>query len=219
MKKCGHSVGWHPHYTDDPSKMIVNPARSVAKALYEFHEIKSLVSKHKLKIVRNGWGLMFNELLREYVRIGIKVDSSSIPRPMYEWTKTSTDWSNSPKHAYRPDSNDFCKINNEQKEIIEVPFSTIVIKTEYDKSDIERYINLAYHKEIFEKSVLNWYENNGLLLTITHPYEVSDYVNEKSGLLAFNFENFVNNLEFLIQSNSKDSTMRFLTLDYYLNFS
>lgn len=193
----GHEVGWHHHaYIKQNDKWVqdLNEDRIC-------HDLKSygeIALSYGVKSLRAGWGFHTNATIKTTNDLGIKIDSSAIPRPRYSWEKSSKDWNNTPAHPYFPSKKDYRLPGKPEVGILEIPISVTRIEAPYDTDKgILRYINLAYHREIFKKAMESVMKDNEYIVIIAHPYEFFD--GHKNPLLSFDISSLKSNLDFLCE--------------------
>jgi hypothetical protein len=90
--------------------------------------------------------------------------------------------------------------------------TTLPVPAPYDTQEVIRYLNLAYHHDIFRQSLaaVDW-QSLPVVTTITHPYELLPRVGgEPHGLLAFSLEVFERNLTYLLERSRADDADRYL---------
>lgn len=205
LREQGHEVGWHLHpYREINDKWVQETA--IDKVCEEIHRYAQLARSYALNAVRMGWGYHTNETMSLLNEQGFTIDSSAMPRPKYTWDMSVKDWSVTPARSYRPSVGDYRVPGHPSLQITEIPMSTVVIEAPMDtEANVVRYINAAYHPEIFSKAVDN--VKGDYLLTITHPYELITNGNRHS-LLSFDLNSLAQNINYL---KSKSSDFRTIT--------
>ena len=214
MKKLGHELGWHPHtYVKKNHKWEQNI--EISSVLSELLHCAPIAHSYCLKTVRMGWGFQSNETMQFLNDQGFFVDSSAIPRPNYPWEETYKDWTTTPAYPYFPSKGDYRVPGKPSLPILEVPISVTSIRAPYDKENIQRYINLAYHPNLLQDPLHQWIQNNSHLVTITHPYECFP-TGEKHGLLAYSIEAFEKNIFNIMEiSKNMNKEVSFITLSEF----
>jgi hypothetical protein len=208
---AGHELGWHPHcYLFAGGQWRQNTdVPSVVKELVRYGD---LARSYGFQSVRMGWGFHANETMRVLAKLGFLVDSSAIPRPKYPWDETEKDWRGTPDEPYFPSESDYRVPGRPALPILEIPISVTPIKAPYDKEDVLRYVNPAYHSSLLWKSLGSSLAQHSHLVTVTHPYELSPR-GSKQDLLAFSVEIFEQNILFIKQrAEAKGLSTSFKTI-------
>lgn len=208
LKGLGHEIGWHPHsYRWDDNQWIQNTAEEeIAEELIQYAPQATDLG---LEVVRMGWGFHTNRTMHCLAEWGFKIDASAIPRPRYVWEETVKDWSITPIHPYHPSADDYRRPGHPELSILEFPMSVALIRAPYDTQMVLRYIDLAYHTNVFEKAISRWFGQHTRLVTIAHPYEFMPQSNNHP-LLSFSIESLERNIA-RIQLEADDKA-EFLTL-------
>jgi hypothetical protein len=200
----GHELGWHHHaYKFFDNKWIQEIDENIISEQLKINA--EIAYKYNLKTSRMGWGFHTNKTMKVLNDLGFKIDSSAIPRPIYNWELTTKDWTITPPFPYYPSLKDYrvSEINNLQ--IIEFPISTAFVKSKNDTEKIMRYINTAYYSNQFKNIIENNFVHE-ILCTIMHPYEI---ISNTAGhdLLAFSEFEFKKNIEYLANLNVEFKTI------------
>jgi hypothetical protein len=166
LVRRGHALGWHYH----------GPVGRVG-------EFARRARQHGLGVSRIGFGRGSNRILRSLSNAKFTVDSTAMPRPKYPWTKRGVDWTGSPDRPYHPSIADYRLPGSPCLDLLEIPISCTLVTAPADTQQVVRYLNPAYHPDMFTPALERWSAEHDHLVTITHPYEL---VNGPShGLLAF----------------------------------
>jgi len=141
-----------------------------------------------------------NDLMSSLQKYGIKVDSSAIPKRKRE-NKIAFNWEKTPNYPYYPSKTDY-RIESDSTEnrlnILEVPLSTISIKTSYDHVPTLRYMDLSFHNHLLKNGIKNCLENSNFLISIIHPQVLMNGYPENE-LISTCQENFVENLHTILE--------------------
>lgn len=194
LRKNGHAVGWHFHsFAAVGGKWVQNTDEY--KVINEMKQMSVLVQKHSLDMLRMGWAYHTNGTLKTAVEMGIKLDCSAFPRPVYTWDNPNRNWSRTGQDPYYPAMNDYQSEGVSGYQTLEMPISTSAIHAEGDtEAQVMRYINPVYHQEVFKQGIQN-YQGNTLNL-VAHPYEfLPDNTAHK--LMAFDPQVMLKNLHWL----------------------
>lgn len=197
LVSTGHEIGWHHHaYILQQSKWKQNTAvASVCEDIKRYGEIALGLG---LKISRMGWGFHTNETMKVLDNLGFLIDSSAIPRPKYKWDTGQKDWSTTPQYPYRPSAKDYRVPGEPHLNIWQLPMTTMLLPVPGDTELIMRYVNPAYKSYQFQQAIEK-INDREIAVLICHPYEITQCGNSHS-LLAFNPNDFANNLEMLQSS-------------------
>lgn len=195
----GHEIGWHYHaYKKENGNWIQNTDEAVI--CRELERYADFIKEYNFVSVRMGWGFHTNKTMKSINDLGLKIDSSAIPRPQYKWELSKKDWRKTGQKPYFPSINDYQIQGKPHLNIIEIPINTIPIGSPDDtESNIFRYINPAYHHSVFTKATKTFFDENNLLVMVCHPYEIMPNKN-KHPLLSFDYNEFEKNLLFLTTS-------------------
>ncbi len=194
----GHEIGWHPHCSygyqlDDPG--------TLSNVLKDLEESWSTLNKANIRTVRMGWGIMHNRIMETLDRLGLTVDSSSIPRPAYSWDKWNGLWQDGLPTPYHPSPKNYKKTCNHHLGILEIPLSVTHVPASYDSMKVMRYLNLAFKPGNLFQPIKKWIADNNYLVTITHPHELDDikFAGAKHDLLSYSMDSFRENIRNIIQ--------------------
>jgi hypothetical protein len=184
LQEQGHVVGWHHHAPEQ----FRNSREQLER---EFRKFADLAQEMGIGIVRSGFGQMTDSMLAHLINTSFEIDSSCISRPNYSWERTPLrDWFGAPNQTYSPCRNNRKKHCPEQKQLLEVPITTVVLEQETDTvPGVRRYVNLAYPRQVFRKALDSWEQASDhgyALLTITHPYEtcLESFMGDKPAFIA-----------------------------------
>jgi len=170
VRGFGHYVGWHHH----SNQQIRHDEGAVMGEILEFGPIARSVG---FDCFRSGFGQMTNKILACVLDLGFLIDSSCISRQKYPWENVPLrDWDGAPNHPYTPCLEDYkrdCFDSDLQHR--EVPITTVTLPQSTDtQRDVRRYLNPAYNPILFSTGVTSFgksCDHNGVLVTITHPFE------------------------------------------------
>lgn len=155
-----------------------------------------------------------NSIMSCLPKVGIKVDSSAIPSRKRQ-DNIAFDWIGTPTHPYFPDIYDYRiegSIENEDKKILEVPLSTILTRTSYDKEPMKRYLDFSFQNRIIQDQIENLVQNTNLVVGIIHSWLLME--NPIHGeLISYDILDFIKNLSSLLQAcDSVGKKIRCVTL-------
>ncbi len=213
FKEKGDEIGWHPHFYKEDSKNLqeTDVHKILDEAEKSFNEVKKRI---QVSSVRVGRLYSHELLLKKFSQWKIQIDSNCLPSRKREDKNMAFDWSISPFYPYFPSESDYRRppfTNENHIDILEVPYSTILIKTDYDDKEIRRYINLSYHNK-FIKGSLNQMELNNPIVVVFHPFELIKNDND-SKLISFNIDEAIKNLgEIVSYFQCRGFEVEFITL-------
>ncbi len=201
LRDNGHEVAWHIHpFVKQEGKWVQNTDHD--QVLEEIKKFFPVAKEHGIThTVRLGWGYQTNQVMSLLSDLGCRADSSGIPRPKYPWANQFTDWSQAPKTPYHPGRDNYQQ-EGEGLEILEIPMTITHVPASYDNGQIiYRYINPAYHHQLFVDAVDGI---QGDCVTIMHPAEICpswDYAHElisyNAGVLRANIRHIYDRFEFV----------------------
>lgn len=203
LRAKGHEVGWHFH-SYRKSKEDWEQNRNEDEVVKELEGFAEMALEHGVKTLRMGWGYHTNKTLKKAAEMGIKIDSSAIPRPIYPWENGLRDWSTTGQQPYFPSAKDIRVSSEDSLSILEVPMSTVPLAAKTDTMEgVRRLINTSYRSDRFEEC-LESYEQHTIVAN-AHPYEMLPGYHHP--LLAFDLAEFEKNLIGLTNRG-----MKFLTV-------
>ncbi|MBL7810783.1 MAG: hypothetical protein JNL57_01050 [Bacteroidetes bacterium] len=204
LRNNGHQIEWHFH-----SYSLVNGKwKQNTNEIEVSEELKAcfpLAQKHGLNMLRMGWAYHTNHTMHTIDQLGIAVDCSAMPRPLYAWEMSVRDWQRCTTTPYHPSVDDYQIPGAPSLRVLEYPMTTLPIASPYDtESGVIRYLNPCYHSEIFNKALADITANH--INLIAHPYEFLPNPRQH-GMLAFSKETMCLNLQHL-----SDQNFQFVTL-------
>jgi hypothetical protein len=221
LGEYGDEIGWHPHlyrHLADGTYLADLTASECADELRTTHA-RLKAAGHSFRASRLGEARGANETMRALSDLGIEVDSSALPGRARADSERSFDWSSSPNRPYRPSCTDYRVEGLPADDLLEVPMTTATVRAPYDRTDVRRYLNLAYHEGIFAKAARSLTQEGGhelgahaFVTTILHPEEAMP---REGGhpLYAFRPDALRANLECLVEHLvATCGTVKFITL-------
>jgi hypothetical protein len=174
----GDEIGWHPHLYALRSDGVYVPERDDEHLIVSLRRAHSDLASdgHTFTSVRIGEAMGSNAIMRTLAELGLRVDSSAIPRRRRDDNERRFDWSTSPNVPYWPSTADYRVPGSPALPILEVPMTAIPVKAPYDPKPLPRYANLAYRPAIFAAALEEWFDQNAIaetvLTLIFHPDEL-----------------------------------------------
>ena len=204
LRNNGHQVAWHFHsYRKYRGSWKQN--RDNHEVAEELKRVIKFVKLHNLEMLRMGWAYHTDLTFSTIAALGVKTDCSAMPRPNYIWDNSLRDWTTTSVIPYFPSRTDYRIAGEENYGVLELPIYTLPIAAPYDTTSLVlRYLNPAYHKDIFQRAVLSSKEHN--INTVSHPYEFLPS-SHCHGMLAFDEKVFEQNLKYLLDLNFEFITM------------
>lgn len=206
LRHHGHEIGWHHHaYKFENGKWVQElNDHIIVESLKRNSE---LALKYGITQCRMGWGYHTNRTMKFISDCGFVLDSSAIPRPVYDWEPSKKNWAITPQHPYHPSSGDYRVEGIMPLKVLEVPISTVGLSASSDTQEgIIRYINPTYVSEKFKEAISNYRRSDVIL--IFHPYELIWRDSEQKSLLSFDLRVFRENIQFLMDSGYKSSLLK-----------
>lgn len=202
----GDEIQWHAHlYRNLNGKWQQETRKEFLKKDLE----SSLRSLHEIgvcpEVVRMGESYHSDELMKVVSELGLVADSTAMPgRKRQDWEKT-IDWLSTPNFPYHPSKEDYRVSLKKGYELWEIPLNTVSTKVSYDSTPILRYVNLAFHKGVLDKGLVEFFMSNSILVSITHPFEVvAEFYSDKSSahhpLLSFNPKSVGENIQAIVRA-------------------
>lgn len=212
----GFELGWHPHLYKEVQNEFL-PLQNSAEACAQLQQIFTELQSASLRFssVRVGEAWHSTEMMRLLDAMGFEVDSTALPGRKRDDAARSFDWSSTPNEPYHPCTSDYRTPGSQKLKILEVPMTTSLIKTSYDKAPTARYLNPTFRPELFKAGLENYLgafksSKNHSLVIIFHPGELLPQ--PENGLHVFGWDNFVKNLSVLEEVlNRRKGPFEFLT--------
>jgi len=213
----GDSFGIHPHlYPIDIDREVSSMRdKEIEDQLSKaFASWENFFGK-KAKYSRIGEAKMNNFIAEQLNLYGIEIDSTALPGRTRNDNGFNFDWKGTPSKPYKPSKYDY-RMTSEKDEnnydFIEVPFTMLPTKGPDDKEIINRYFNLSFKHQIIDKALLN-HDIPNQIVCVLHPHEISYKEGQKHGIISYNKNSFIRNIDNLDQR----STINFRTFQD-LNF-
>ncbi len=197
-------IGWHPHlYSYNTSRGQWEPDPEPEEQLKKiFAYIKN---KYSFKSVRIGEAHHSNGMMNYLSSVGFTVDSTAIPGRLT--------WGHTPNYPYHPSKHDYSissTMGEDNLSILEVPMTTVPVRTSYDKKPLLRYINLSFKKDIFKQAIDGLYRlirdqyRKFFLVTIIHPDEI--LIRDKGhALYSFSIDDVKKNIYYLFDKAERQN--------------
>lgn len=209
LRENGHEIGWHHHaYRQNGTTWEQETDESAICTNLLIYG--SLARSKNITAARMGWGQHTNASMEVIAALGFQCDSSAVPRPKYSWDKTVRDWSITGQEPYYPSAADYRITGEPHLPLLELPMSTVPLPLPGDtQPDVIRYINAAYHPEVFSRAMENC--GNAITILITHPYECIARSGNKHEALAFDVQALHTNLKLLTDTGFRFKTISTIT--------
>jgi hypothetical protein len=217
----GDEVGWHPHVyrRDDDGRYEpeTDEGAFVAKLVTTWNELCE--RGYCFTSVRVGEAHCTDTVMRAFAGFGLRVDATAIPGRVRDDADRRFDWGPTPNHPYRPSVADY-RVPGEPpyRNLIEVPLTTMGFRARYDRRPMLRYVNPAYHADIFREGIdrhldgIRRSASNAVLTMVIHPDEAREHP-AQHGLYAHTFDTVRSNLTYLIDAIARSGlTMRTATV-------
>lgn len=211
INQSNGEINWHIHLYEQVGEkwlQIKDEQQIVESFLKDYAEVRKIKGLNS-HIVRIGECVMTDALMNTIDKSGITIDSTALPGRKRNDAEKSFDWEITTNEIYHPSKLDYRKASDTNYSLIEVPMSTLMMKTHYDNQPIKRYFNLAFKTEILFQSFDEYITNNNTLVTVTHPFEVLAEGNH--GLVSYDLSVFEKNLKLLrtkVAANGKKAIFK-----------
>jgi hypothetical protein len=195
----GEEIAWHPHI------------ETVRELDDSFNSLKKL--GRTVTSVRMGMSLGSNDFMEHFSSYGFRVDSTALPGRKRLDTNRVFDWLSTPEKPYFPSREDYRVPGDTRGDILEVPFTMMSTKADYDTEVCSRYLNLSYRQSPLTKNSLSRLaREKELLVMIVHPSELLPPKEEHS-LLSFDLSTVIANLTLIVEQAKKyDRNVVYTTL-------
>lgn len=207
LKRDNAEIAWHAHlYKRNHMSWIQETDDTTLKMNLRLGYKKMVCKKCVPVSARIGESFMSDGIMSALDGFGIRIESTAMPGRVRKDEKFSIDWNETPPHPYFPSKHNYRKPGNDPMKILEVPMSMISTKVEYDKNPLSRYVNFGFHTSVIKNGLSDYIRNHRLLVSITHPFEITPPVNDptkKHPLISFNSEEFSDNINFIIAESKK----------------
>lgn len=209
LQQNGHEIGWH-HHAYRQNGTAWEQETNVFRICDALMHYGSMARAKNITAARMGWGQHTNETMQVLATLGFKTDSSAVPRPDYSWDKAVRDWSITGQDPYYPAEADYRRPGDSHLPVLEIPMATVPLPLPGDtEPGVIRYINPAYHPEVFRRAMENC--SNAITILITHPYECIGRGTAGHAALAFDVEALRTNFRLLAASGFRFKTISTIT--------
>lgn len=188
-------IGWHPHVYQKLENQIkqVTSEKEIVQFLNELYEDPLI---NKMKIFRMGNCQGGNQIYK-WLDGKFDISSSSMSGCCRQDEIRYYNWSETSNVPYHPSIKNYMIEDKLNHKILEIPLTTIFIKTCYDKNPKKRVINLSYRKEIFEyhiKLSISELKKIPIIIISCHAEEfIKGHFND---LYEYGIDNCLYNLDF-----------------------
>lgn len=204
LNEKGHEIGFHPHlycFKNNNWILETNPLKQATQLKESF---KDFVSKGYIpQSSKIGDAYCSNQIMNTLEDLGIKFDCSAMPGRKRKDVQRNIDWSKTPYSYYNPSFENYQFEGLKNYKLIEIPMTMIATKADYDNKQFQRYFDLSFHNRVFLKGFEKIVKSSKYLLLTSHPSSIITNKNVH-GLLSFNPENFLLNLNNLLQTCKKN---------------
>ncbi|MEW6368886.1 MAG: hypothetical protein AB1714_30015 [Acidobacteriota bacterium] len=184
--------GWHPHCfrcTEGGSDLIREETEIVEELLDVFARTSALL-RH-FTSVRIGALQSGNEVMRCIEDMGFRFDSSALAGCRRQDRHRHYDWSRASNRPYRPSVNDYQASGDPAHSFLEVPITTVPMRTSYDSVPRLRAINPVIRPEILRPALaeaLPELQRLGFMVVLFHADELK--TGYQDDLYTYGMENF-----------------------------
>lgn len=145
-----------------------------------------------------------NNLLSALAKHKILIDSSALPNRK-RVIPIKFNWEITDSVPYYPSKDDY-RIPNEDMtkchEILELPITTLLTQTKYDKEPYLRYFDLTFHTNVIKNQIDKIINSENIIVAIIHPMQILEMKN-KNELYCDSLEEFKNTLKLFVETCNK----------------
>jgi hypothetical protein len=228
----GHEIGWHPHLQRrerdssgqeqyrplhderDASRQIVDTYGQIRQADFLFESVR----------IGEAWHA--TSVMCVLDALGVRVDSTAIPGRARNDDVRTFDWGPTPRQPYHPSRADYRipgdPSSSDALSILEVPMTTVPIRASYDREPLARYLNLAFHPQLFREGLLGFFRDvesegeaaRGMPLSLTLVFHTGELLPRKpTALCSHAFPDFEANVAELVRVAERSGLeVHYLTL-------
>lgn len=218
----GDEIQWHAHlYRRIEDRWVQETDPGLLREDLELGRSAIQAAGHRPSVIRVGEAYGTNQLMDVIESLGVRADSSCLPKRHRVDDEKTIDWKTSPNRPYHPSVDDYRREEpRPRRRIWEIPLNTIPTRVSYDREPIPRYVNPAFHPGVIDAGLADFITDNSILVTISHPFElVREHLRgaEEHPLLSFDPEAMVKNLRAIVRAaEAAGKTPRFVTMNRLL---
>ena len=166
----GDEIAWHPHLYRQIGQGWQQETDE-ARLLAAMEEALSAMIAQGFppQCARIGEAYGSSGLMRNFDKLGIKVDSTAMAGRKRIDDQRMIDWEPTPKTAYRPSLADHRVPGSPHHDVLELPMSMLRVKADYDQEPYWRYLDLSFHPRALNHGLKDLITTAPYLVTITHP--------------------------------------------------
>jgi len=200
LSSQGHEIAWHPHlYKLQGEKWLQETDPSNLKEQMSSSLASIRDAGWKINSSRIGEAYFSNAIGSELCTLAIQADSSCLPGRKRVDENRTIDWINSPSIPYHPSKSDYRIPGKPELPLLEIPFSMLEVKADYDSVPLMRYLDLSFWHHSIKEGLNDILEENRILNTIIHPSTVLTSLSAKPhGLLSFSLTEVRKNLDLIV---------------------
>jgi hypothetical protein len=203
-------LGWHPHlYAKHEKYELLKDSGLAIRQLWDIYHQNSII-RERMRCVRMGNAMMDNDIIATLNNMNFAVDSSALPGCVRNDQHRCFDWRTTGNSPYRPSFGDYRIAGDPHHKILEIPMTTMLIVTPYDKKNHRRYINPTIRKELFQTAIETYGRFMSHIVIVFHPDQLMS--NYKDDLYDCGMDNFKENMDFII---SNFENVRFKSLGQF----
>jgi hypothetical protein len=163
----GHEIGWHPHLyqrgRDSSGRECYLPLRDEGDASGQIVDTHEQIRRagFQFESARIGEAWHATGVMCALDALGVRVDSTAIPGRARNDEVLTFDWGPTPQQPYHPSRTDYRIAGDPSSSgalsILEVPMTTVPIRASHDRQPLARYLNLAFHPQLFREGLLGFF--------------------------------------------------------------
>ncbi|NQU41444.1 MAG: hypothetical protein HQ523_15965 [Lentisphaerae bacterium] len=206
---AGDEIAWHPHlycWSAEQGQYVQEHDEAACAQQIEETHAELGQAGHEFHSVRLGEAFGSNTTMAALTHLGLHIDSTAIPGRRRDDGARRFDWESTTNTPYHPARSDYRVSALSHHAILEVPMTTIPVQSRSECTPLLRYVNLAYHHDVFRDAVehhLNSMLQGGMqeavLVLILHPDEVIER-SAAHALYAFSLSETERNAAYLVRA-------------------
>jgi len=202
LQKAGHEIAWHPHLYRLKDNSWIQETDAQALDMQMRASVEAARAKGwKITSSRIGEAYFSNAILKSLETLGITCDSTALPGRERKDETRQIDWLTSPRIPYYPSATDYRVPGTPHGNVLEVPFSMINVKADYDTVPLKRYIDLSFWHRALKDGLEQAIQPHTILNCIIHPSTVVPGLETKPhGLLSYRLEEVKQNIDFILNT-------------------
>jgi hypothetical protein len=216
LREAGEEIAWHPHlyrregggWRQETDDAVLDAHMTAALADMTAAGFPPLCG-------RIGEAYGSNGIMAAFDALKIPYASSSMPGRKRIDAERSLDWEPTPRIAYHPSVADYRVPGKPSRRVLEIPFSMLMVKADYDAQPFLRYLDLSYRADAVAVGLDELIRQAPYIVAVTHPSALLPEFRPEGGhgLVSFDVQNLEDSLSQLIErARATGRAVRFLRL-------